>query len=63
MSGLILHHYPTSPFAEKVRLIMGYKKLSWQGVTIPMVMPKPDLMPLTGGYRRTPVLQIGADIY
>lgn len=63
MSALILHHYPTSPFAEKVRLIMGYKKLSWQGVTIPMVMPKPDLMPLTGGYRRTPVLQIGADIY
>ena len=63
MSDLILHHYPTSPFAEKVRLIMGYKKLSWQGVTIPMVMPKPDLMPLTGGYRRTPVLQIGADIY
>ena len=56
MSALILHHYPTSPFAEKVRLIMGYKKLSWQGVTIPMVMPKPDLMPLTGGYRRTPVL-------
>ena len=63
MSALILHHYPTSPFAEKVRLIMGYKKLSWQGVTIPMVMPKPELMPLTGGYRRTPVLQIGADIY
>jgi glutathione S-transferase len=63
MSELILHHYPTSPFAEKVRLILGYKKLSWQGVTIPMVMPKPDLMPLTGGYRRTPVLQIGADIY
>ena len=63
MSALILHHYPTSPFAEKVRLIMGYKKLSWQGVTIPMVMPKPDLMPLTGGYRRTPVLQIDADIY
>jgi glutathione S-transferase len=63
MSALILHHYPTSPFAEKVRLIMGYKKLLWQGVTIPMVMPKPDLMPLTGGYRRTPVLQIGADVY
>lgn len=63
MSALILHHYPTSPFAEKVRLVFGYKKLAWQGVTIPMVMPKPDLMPLTGGYRRTPVLQIGADIY
>ena len=47
MSALILHHYPTSPFAEKVRLVCGYKKLDWQSVTIPMVMPKPDLMPLT----------------
>ena len=28
-----------------------------------MVMPKPDLTCLTGGYRKTPVLQIGADIY
>src|SRR3546814_15059206 len=27
------------------------------------VMPKPDLTALTGGYRRTPVLQVGADIY
>jgi glutathione S-transferase len=26
-------------------------------------MPRPELMPLTGGYRRTPVMQIGADIY
>jgi glutathione S-transferase len=26
-------------------------------------MPKPDLTPLTGGYRKTPVMQIGADIY
>ena len=60
---MILHHYPTSPFAEKIRLIFGYKNISWQGVHIPMVMPKPDLIPLTGGYRKTPVLQIGADIY
>ncbi|WP_090131882.1 glutathione S-transferase family protein [Limnohabitans sp. Rim11] len=63
MSQLILHHYPTSPFAEKIRLILGYKKLAWQNVIIPMIMPKPDLTALTGGYRRTPVLQIGADIY
>lgn len=60
---MILHHYPTSPFAEKIRLIFGYKNIAWQGVHIPMVMPKPDLMPLTGGYRKTPVLQIGADVY
>jgi glutathione S-transferase len=26
-------------------------------------MPKPDLTALTGGYRKTPVMQIGADIY
>ena len=63
MSQPILHHYPTSPFAEKIRLILGYKKLAWQSVIIPMIMPKPDLTALTGGYRRTPVLQIGADIY
>ena len=63
MSNLILHHYPTSPFAEKVRLILGYKQLAWKSVFIPMIMPKPDLTALTGGYRKTPVLQIGADIY
>jgi glutathione S-transferase len=60
---LILHHFDYSPFAEKVRLVLGFKHLPWQSVHIPMVMPKPELMPLTGGYRKTPVLQIGADIY
>jgi glutathione S-transferase len=60
---LVLHHFPQSPFAQKVRSILGYKRLSWHSVDIPMVMPKPDLTALTGGYRRTPVLQIGADIY
>ena len=63
MSELILHHYPNSPFAEKVRLILGYKQLAWKSVFIPMIMPKPELTALTGGYRKTPVLQIGADIY
>ena len=63
MSELILHHYPTSPFAEKARLLLGFKDLAWRSVQIPPVMPKPDLTALTGGYRKTPVLQIGADIY
>ena len=63
MSDLILHHYPVSPFAEKIRLILGHKQLAWKSVLIPMVMPKPDLTALTGGYRKTPVLQIGADVY
>lgn len=63
MRDLILHHYDGSPFAEKARLMMGLKGLSWRSVDIPFIMPKPDLMPLTGGYRKTPVLQVGADIY
>ncbi len=63
MAELILHHYPTSPFSEKIRLVLGYKKLAWKSVVIPAVMPKPDVLALTGGYRKTPFLQIGADIY
>ncbi|WP_263145122.1 glutathione S-transferase family protein [Pseudomonas sp. RIT-PI-AD] len=63
MHELILHHYPTSPFAEKARLLLGFKQLSWRSVTIPAMMPKPDLVALTGGYRKTPVLQVGADVY
>ena len=60
---LILHHYDTSPFSEKIRLILGRKKLAWKSVYIPRIMPKPDVVALTGGYRKTPVLQVGADIY
>ncbi|MBA4328431.1 MAG: glutathione S-transferase [Polaromonas sp.] len=63
MADLILHHYPNSPFSEKVRLILGYKKLPWKSVVIPAIMPKPDVLALTGGYRKTPFLQVGADIY
>ncbi|MEX2481407.1 MAG: glutathione S-transferase family protein [Gammaproteobacteria bacterium] len=63
MAELILHHYDEAPFAEKARLVFGIKNLSWRSVIVPSAMPKPDLMPLTGGYRRTPVLQVGADIY
>ncbi len=63
MAEVILHHYPMSPYAEKVRKALGIKRLAWRSVTIPVIMPKPDLVPLTGGYRKTPVMQIGADIY
>ncbi len=63
MSDLILHHYLGSPFSEKVRLVLGYKRLAWQSVMVPVVMPKPDVVALTGGYRRTPFMQIGADVY
>lgn len=63
MPPLILHHYEISPFSEKLRLMFGLKGLAWQSVVIPDVLPKPDYLALTGGYRRTPALQIGADVY
>ncbi len=63
MSEIIFHHYPPSPVAEKVRVALGIKQLSWRSVIIPRIPPKPLLMPLTGGFRRTPIMQIGADIY
>lgn len=63
MTEIILHHYPRSPFSEKVRLAFGAKGIDWRSVEIPVIAPKPDLMPLTGGYRKTPVMQIGADIF
>ncbi len=63
MNELILHHYDTSPFSEKVRLIFGFKGLAWRSVKVPPIMPKPDAVALTGGYRKTPFMQIGADVY
>jgi glutathione S-transferase len=63
MADLILHHYDLSPFAEKIRLALGLKGLGWRSVDTPMVLPKPDHFELTGGYRRVPVLQVGADVY
>lgn len=59
----ILHHYNESPYAEKARLMLGHKGLAWRSVKVPRVAPKPDLVALTGGYRKVPVLQIGADVY
>ena len=63
MPDIILHHFNTSPYAEKIRLIFGYKNLAWKSVLVPNIMPKPLFTALTGGYRRVPVMQIGADVY
>ena len=60
---IILHHFDESPFSEKVRIVFGLKNIAWSSVRISRIMPRPDLLPMTGGYRRTPVMQIGADIY
>src|SRR5690348_7363210 len=63
MTDIILHHYDISPYSEKVGIGLGLKRLAWASVELPVIMPKPNLTALTGGYRKTPVLQIGADIY
>lgn len=63
MNDIILHHYPFSTFSEKVRTALGIKQLAWRSVEIAGMPPRPLLSPLTGGYRRVPVMQVGADIY
>ncbi|SDU01557.1 Glutathione S-transferase [Pseudomonas pohangensis] len=63
MSDLILHHYPMSPFSEKIRVMLGYTGLDWQSVITREMPPRPQLAILAGGYRKIPVAQIGADIF
>ena len=63
MSQVILHHYPLSPYSEKIRLALGVAGISWNSVEIPVWTPRPKLTPMTGGYRRTPILQVGAEFY
>lgn len=63
LNDFILHHYDASPFAEKIRLLLGHNNANYKVVRIPVIMPKPDLVALTGGYRKTPVLQLKNHIY
>jgi len=63
MADLILHHYPQSPVAQKIRFALGIAGATWLSVDIPRLPPKPLLMPLTAHYRRVPVLQCGADVH
>ena len=63
MTELILHHYPLSPYSEKIRAMLGYCGMSWQSAITSEMPPRPQLAPLAGGYGRIPVAQIGADIF
>lgn len=63
MTDILFHHYPPSPVAEKVRKAFGLKGLSWASVEENRLPPRPELFAMTGGFRRIPVLQIGADLY
>ncbi|MCH1554314.1 MAG: glutathione S-transferase family protein [Luminiphilus sp.] len=59
----ILYHYDRSPYAEKVRLLFGLMDAEWRSVMVPIQPPRETLAILAGGYRRIPVMQLGADIY
>ncbi|MET0340010.1 MAG: glutathione S-transferase family protein [Polyangiales bacterium] len=63
MTELVLHHYDASPFGRKVRAALGYKNLAWRSAEVAMQPPRPSLATLAGGYRRIPVLQVGADVF
>lgn len=63
MTTLILHHYPMSPFSQKIRSMLGYTRQSWQSVITREMPPRPMVARLAGGYRKIPVAQIGADIF
>jgi hypothetical protein len=47
VSQVILHHYPLSPYSEKIRLALGLKGVSWNSVEIPVWTPRPKLTPMT----------------
>ncbi|KXS18995.1 hypothetical protein M427DRAFT_67559 [Gonapodya prolifera JEL478] len=64
VSTPILHGYDGSPFAQKAMLYMQLKGIKWVYHRTTNIMPRPNLTPdLSGGYRRIPILQIGADVY
>ncbi|MEM1402705.1 MAG: glutathione S-transferase family protein [Pseudomonadota bacterium] len=62
-TSMILHHYEASPYAEKIRLMFGHTNSSWASLTSPAWPPRPNVDPLSGGYRRIPIAQVGADIF
>ncbi|MDQ8038073.1 MAG: glutathione S-transferase family protein [Pedobacter sp.] len=63
MPTLILHHYPMSPFSQKIRSMLGYAGLEWESALTREMPPRPILEKLAGGYRKIPVAQIGADVF
>ncbi|OBZ91076.1 hypothetical protein A0J61_00873 [Choanephora cucurbitarum] len=60
---IILHWYPSSPFAQKVAWALLFKKVEFKTVLISPIEPRPLRRPLDAGYRKTPVLQIGNHTY
>ena len=40
MANFYLHHYPASPFSEKIRALLGYLDLEWYSVETSIIMPR-----------------------
>ena len=59
----ILYHYAASPYSEKLRLALGMAGMQWGSVVVPAQPPRPFLDVFLSGYRRIPVLQMGAHFY
>ncbi|CAG8600127.1 9039_t:CDS:2 [Paraglomus occultum] len=60
---IVLHHYVGSAYSQKILWALAIKKLDWVSVEVPPILPRPLLQPLTHGYRRIPILQMGSDIF
>lgn len=52
-----------SPYSEKLRLALGIYHRKWLSFAVPAQPPRPFLRGLIGGYRRIPVLQLGAHFF
>ena len=62
---IVLHHTAGSPYAEKIRLMLGYTNTNWYSLIAPSsTVNRPVQEKFVGGYsRRIPIMQIGSDIY
>ncbi|ORX49476.1 hypothetical protein DM01DRAFT_1338148 [Hesseltinella vesiculosa] len=60
---VILHWYPPSPFANKIAWILNYKQIKYKTVLNDKTEPRPLRRPLDAGYRKTPILQIGNQVF
>ncbi|KAI8061535.1 uncharacterized protein B0P05DRAFT_497600 [Gilbertella persicaria] len=60
---IILHWYPESPYSQKVAWVLNYKKVEYRTVLCQRMEPRPLRRPLDGGYRKTPILQVGKHVF
>lgn len=63
MRQVVLFHHDPSPYGERIRKCFGVKNIAWKSCLVPMVMPRPVMTLLSGGYRKIPVMQCGADVF